>query len=65
MPRKLSATASDSFDLIRAVVAFAVMIGHLRTFCFRGFPALAFQILFPANPLFPHRFRPSGAPPAQ
>ncbi|HXJ14034.1 MAG TPA: acyltransferase family protein, partial [Candidatus Limnocylindrales bacterium] len=40
MPRKLSATASDSFDLIRAVAAFAVMIGHLRTFFFVDFQHL-------------------------
>ena len=51
MPRKLSAAASDSFDLIRAVAAFAVMIGHLRTFFFVDFQHLqsksfALQILY-------------------
>ncbi|HET7105623.1 MAG TPA: acyltransferase [Candidatus Acidoferrum sp.] len=51
MPRKLSATASDSFDLIRAVAAFAVMIGHLRTFFFVDFQHLqsksfALQVLY-------------------
>src|SRR5882757_3504663 len=30
MPRKLSAAGSDSLDLIRAVAACAVMVGHLR-----------------------------------
>src|SRR5437660_11032583 len=40
MPRKLSAAASDSFDLIRAVAAFAVMVGHLRTFFFVDFQHL-------------------------
>jgi len=32
--RKLSVAASDSLDLIRAVAACAVMIGHLRTLFF-------------------------------
>ena len=40
MPRKLSAAASDSFDLIRAVAAIAVMVGHLRTFFFVDFQHL-------------------------
>jgi peptidoglycan/LPS O-acetylase OafA/YrhL len=41
MPRKLSAAASDSLDLIRAVAACAVMVGHLRTFFFVDFAHLS------------------------
>src|ERR1700675_494071 len=41
MPRKLTAAASDSLDLIRAVAAFAVMFGHLRTFFFVDFQHLS------------------------
>jgi len=37
MPRKLSAAGSDSLDLIRAVAACAVMVGHLRAL-FLHFP---------------------------
>jgi len=37
MPRKLSVAASDSLDLIRAVAACAVMVGHLRTLFFVDF----------------------------
>jgi peptidoglycan/LPS O-acetylase OafA/YrhL len=40
MPRKLSASASDSLDVIRAVAAFAVMFGHLRIFFFVDFQHL-------------------------
>jgi len=41
MPRKLSAAASDSLDLIRAVAACAVMVGHLRTLFFVDFQHLS------------------------
>src|SRR5258708_21735164 len=41
MPRKLSVDASDSLDLIRAVAACAVMIGHLRTLFFVAFGHLS------------------------
>jgi peptidoglycan/LPS O-acetylase OafA/YrhL len=41
MPRKLSLTASDSLDLIRALAACAVMFGHLRTFFFADFQHLS------------------------
>src|SRR5258707_12025102 len=41
MPRKLSVAASDSLDLIRAVAACAVMIGHLRTLFFVDFEHLS------------------------
>jgi peptidoglycan/LPS O-acetylase OafA/YrhL len=37
MPRKLSAAGSDSLDLIRAVAACAVMVGHLRALFFVDF----------------------------
>ena len=40
MPRKLTAAASDSLDVIRAVAAFAVMFGHLRIFFFVDFQHL-------------------------
>ena len=40
MPRKLSVAASDSLDLIRAVAAFTVMFGHLRTLFFVDFQHL-------------------------
>src|SRR6266436_9495246 len=41
MPRKLSVAASDSLDLIRAVAACVVMIGHLRTLFFVDFGHLS------------------------
>src|SRR5258708_39112424 len=41
MRRKLSVTASDSLDLIRAVAACVVMIGHLRTLFFVDFRHLS------------------------
>ena len=41
MPRKLSPSASDSLDLIRAFAACAVMFGHLRTFFFVDFRHLS------------------------
>jgi peptidoglycan/LPS O-acetylase OafA/YrhL len=41
MPRKLSAAASDSLDLIRALAACAVMVGHLRTLFFVDFLQLS------------------------
>jgi peptidoglycan/LPS O-acetylase OafA/YrhL len=40
MPRKLSAAASDSLDVIRATAACAVMFGHLRTLFFVDFQHL-------------------------
>jgi peptidoglycan/LPS O-acetylase OafA/YrhL len=40
MPRKLTASASDSLDVIRAIAAFAVMFGHLRTLFFADFQHL-------------------------
>ena len=40
MPRKLTAAASDSLDLIRAIAAFAVMVGHLRALFFADFAYL-------------------------
>src|SRR5580692_1292530 len=40
MPRKLTASASDSLDVIRAIAAFAVMFGHLRTLFFVDFQHL-------------------------
>jgi peptidoglycan/LPS O-acetylase OafA/YrhL len=45
MPRKLSPSASDSLDLIRAVAACAVMFGHLRTFFFVDFQHLSHRSL--------------------
>ena len=41
MPRKLSAAASDSLDLIRALAACAVMVGHLRALFFLNFGQLS------------------------
>jgi peptidoglycan/LPS O-acetylase OafA/YrhL len=40
MPRKLTAAASDSLDLIRALAACAVMVGHLRALFFVDFRQL-------------------------
>ena len=40
MPRKLTAAASRSLDLIRAMAASAVMVGHLRTLFFLDFEHL-------------------------
>ena len=41
MPRKLTAAASDSLDLIRALAACAVMVGHLRALFFVDFRQLS------------------------
>ena len=41
MPRKLTAAASDSLDLIRALAACAVMVGHLRALFFVDFRHLS------------------------
>ncbi|HMH79876.1 MAG TPA: acyltransferase [Candidatus Acidoferrum sp.] len=41
MPRKLTAAASDSIDLIRALAACAVMVGHLRALFFVDFRQLS------------------------
>jgi peptidoglycan/LPS O-acetylase OafA/YrhL len=41
MPRKLTAAASDSLDLIRALAACAVMLGHLRALFFVDFRQLS------------------------
>ncbi|HTA58926.1 MAG TPA: acyltransferase [Candidatus Baltobacteraceae bacterium] len=41
MPRKLTAAASDSLDLIRALAACAVMVGHVRALFFVDFRQLA------------------------
>jgi peptidoglycan/LPS O-acetylase OafA/YrhL len=41
MPGKLSAAASDSLDLIRALAACAVMVGHLRALFFVDFRQLS------------------------
>ena|SRR5579863_4628381 len=41
MPRKLTAAASDSLDLIRALAACAVMVGHVRALFFVDFRQLS------------------------
>jgi peptidoglycan/LPS O-acetylase OafA/YrhL len=41
MPRKLTAAASDSLDLMRALAACAVMVGHLRALFFVDFRQLS------------------------
>jgi peptidoglycan/LPS O-acetylase OafA/YrhL len=43
MPRKLTAAASDSLDLIRGLAACAVMVGHLRALFFVDFRQLSHQ----------------------
>jgi peptidoglycan/LPS O-acetylase OafA/YrhL len=45
MPRKLTAAASDSLDLIRALAACAVMVGHLRALFFVDFRQLSHKSL--------------------
>ena len=45
MPRKLTAAASDSLDLIRAVAACGVMVGHLRALFFVDFRQLSHKSL--------------------
>ena len=43
MPRKLTAAASDSLDLIRALAACAVMAGHVRALFFVDFRRLSLK----------------------
>lgn len=43
MPRKLTAAASDSLDLIRALAACAVIVGHLRALFFVDFRQLSHE----------------------
>lgn len=51
MPRKLTAAASDSLDLIRALAACAVMVGHLRALFFVNFRQLS-QKSWPLQALY-------------
>lgn len=51
MPRKLTAAASDSLDLIRALAACAVMVGHLRALFFVDFRQLS-QKSWPLEALY-------------
>jgi hypothetical protein len=55
MARKLSAAGSDSLELIRAVAASAVMVGHLRAL----FSALPLLLFFPSMLVPQARWQPT------